>query len=80
MGSLSLKTPFINPRRMRVSIVALCMSVCLSVCLLFHISPVEHLFVLKMLSHTQQAKKVKRISAAFVSYGVKHEQESKYVN
>ena len=33
-------------------IVCVCLSVCLSVCLLSHISPLERLFVLKILSHT----------------------------
>ena len=36
-----------------------CSWVCLCVCLLSHISPMEHLFVLKTLSCTQQAMKVK---------------------
>ena len=31
-----------------------------SVCLLSHISPLERLFVLKILSHTQQAMEVKK--------------------
>ena len=34
---------------------------CLSVCLLSHISPLEHLFILKILSRTQQAMEVKTI-------------------
>ena len=38
--------------------VRLC--VCLSVCLLSHISPTERLFVLKTLSRTQRATKVKK--------------------
>ena len=37
-----------------------CLSVCLCVCLLSHISPTEHLFVLKTLSRTQRATKVKK--------------------
>ena len=37
-----------------------CLSVCLCVCLLSHISPTEHLFVLKTLLRTQRAKKVKK--------------------
>ena len=37
------------------------LSVCLSVCLLSHISPMERLFVLKTLSRTQRATKVKKI-------------------
>ena len=39
--------------------LCVCLSVCLSVCLLSHISPTERLFVLKMLSRTQRATKVK---------------------
>ena len=35
-------------------------SVCVSVCLLSHISPTEHLFVLKTLSRTQRTTKVKK--------------------
>ena len=34
--------------------------VCVSVCLLSHISPTERLFVLKTLSRTQRATKVKK--------------------
>ena len=53
-----------NPRRAcaaRVTVVGfVCVSVCLSVCLLSHISPTEHLFVLKTLSRTQRATKVKK--------------------
>ena len=48
---------FINPRRAcaaRVTVVG-------SVCLLSHISPMERLFVLKTLSRTQRATKVKKI-------------------
>ena len=37
--------------------------VCLSVCLLSHISPTERLFVLKTLSRTQRATKVKKFVA-----------------
>ena len=51
----------INPRRAcaaRVR-VCLCVGVCVSVCLLSHISPTERLFVLKTLSRTQRATKVK---------------------
>ena len=36
------------------------LSLCVSVCLLSHISPLEHLFVLKILSHTQRATEVKK--------------------
>ena len=35
-------------------------SVYVSVCLLSHISSMEHMFVLKRLSHTQQATKVEK--------------------
>ena len=44
-----------------------CVSVCLSVCLLSHISPMERLFVLKTLSRTQRATKVK----TFVGFSLK---------
>ena len=46
-----------------------CASVCmcLCVCLLSYISPLERLFVLKILSHTQQAMKVKE----FVGFSLK---------
>ena len=37
-----------------------CLCVCVSVCLLSHISPKEHLFILKTLSRTQRATKVKK--------------------
>ena len=56
---------FINPRRAcaaRVTVlgsVRVCVCVCVCVCLLSHISPTERLFVLKTLSRTQRAKKVK---------------------
>ena len=40
---------------------------CLCVCLLSHISPLEHLFVLKTLSRTQRATKVKK----FVGFSLK---------
>ena len=59
---------FINPRRAcaaRVTVVGF--SVCLSVCLLSHISPMERLFVLKTLSRTQRATKVKK----FVGFSLK---------
>ena len=39
------------------------LSVCLCVCLLSHISPTERLFVLKTLSRTQRATKVKKFVA-----------------
>ena len=42
-----------------------CSWVCLSVCLLSHISPLERLFVLKTLSRTQRATKVKKICGVF---------------
>ena len=41
-------------------------SVCVSVCLLSHISPTERLFVLKTLSRTQRATKVKKIVGIFL--------------
>ena len=40
--------------------LCVCVSVCLCVCLLSHISPTERLFVLKPLSRTQRATKVKK--------------------
>ena len=55
--------PFINPRRAcaaRVTVVG-------SVCPLSHISPMERLFVLKTLSRTQLATKVKK----FVGFSLK---------
>ena len=61
----------INPRRAcaaRVTVVgSVCVCVCLSVCLLSHISPMERLFVLKTLSRTQRATKVKK----FVGFSLK---------
>ena len=57
-------SPLVNPRRAcaaRVTVVgSVCVSVCLCVCLLSHISPTERLFVLKTLSRTQRATKVKK--------------------
>ena len=50
----------INPRRACAARVTVVGSVCLSVCLLSHISPTERLFVLKTLSCTQPATKVKK--------------------
>ena len=54
----------VNPRRAcaaRVTVVgSVCVSVCVSVCLLSHISPTKRLFVLKTLSCTQRATKVKK--------------------
>ena len=49
----------INPRRACAPRVTVVGSVCVSVCLLSHISPTERLFILKTLSRTQQATKVK---------------------
>ena len=61
----------INPRRAcaaRVTVVgSVCLSVYLCVCPLSHISPMEHLFVLKTLSRTQRATKVK----IFVGFSLK---------
>ena len=47
--------------------LGLCVCVCVCVCLLSHISPMEHLFVLKTLSRTQRATKVK----IFVGFSLK---------
>ena len=44
-----------------------CLCVCVSVCLLSHISPLEHLFVLKSMSRIQWATKVKK----FVAFSLK---------
>ena len=44
-----------------------CSRHCQSVCLLSHISPLEHLFVLKILSRTQRATEVKK----FVCFSLK---------
>ena len=44
-----------------------CLCVCVCVCLLSHISPTERLFVLKTLSRTQRATKVKK----FVGFSLK---------
>ena len=55
-------TAWINPRRAcaaRVTVVGPGLSVCVCVCVR-HISPTERLFVLKTLSHTQRATKVKK--------------------
>ena len=53
----------VNPWRacaVRVTVVSwVCLCVCVCVCLLSHISPMERLFVLKTLSCTQRATKVK---------------------
>ena len=60
---------FINPRRAcaaRVTVVG-SVCVCVCVCLLSHISPMERLFVLKTLSRTQRATKVK----LFVGFSLK---------
>ena len=53
----------INPLRMRRRVTVV-VRVCVSVC---HISPLERLFVLKILSHTQRATKVKK----FVGFSLK---------
>ena len=47
--------------------VCVCVCVCLSVYLLSHISPLECLLFLKILSHTQQATEVKK----FVGFSLK---------
>ena len=52
----------INPRRAcaaRVTVVVVCVCVCVSLTMLSHISPLERLFILKTLSRTQRAPKVK---------------------
>ena len=53
-------------------------------CLLGHISPMERLFILKLMSRTQRATKVKNFVGIclklFKSYAVKHERKSQYAN
>ena len=52
---------FINPRRACVTaVVSVCLSVCLSVCPLVGNSLFKRVFVLKTLSQTQRATKVKK--------------------
>ena len=53
--------------RGRVTVVVLSLCVCVSVCLLRHISVLERLFILKILSRTQQATEVKQ----FVGFSLK---------
>ena len=53
--------------RRRVTVVVLSVCVCVFVCLLSHISPLERLFVLKILSPTQRATEVKN----FVGFSLK---------
>ena len=83
---LQLYLTLVNPRRACAARVTVLGSVCLSVCLLSHISPMERLFVLKTLSRTQRATKVKKIygdfpeTTAFKSYTAKHERKSQYAN
>ena len=61
----------INPRRAcaaRVTVVgSVCVCVCVCVCLLSQISPLERLFVLKILSRTQRATEIKK----FVGFSLK---------
>ena len=57
----------INPRRACAARVTVVGSVCVSVCVSGHISPMERLFVLKTLSRTQRATKVKK----FVGFSLK---------
>ena len=57
----------INPRRACAARVTVVGSVCVCVCLLSNISPMERLFVLKTLSRTQRATKVK----IFVGFSLK---------
>ena len=71
-GGLNSGIVVINPRRAcaaRVTVVgSVCVhAVCVCVCLLSHISPMERLFVLKTLSRTQRATKVK----IFVGFSLK---------
>ena len=47
--------------------VSVCLCVCVSVCLLSHISLLERLFVLKILSRTQRATEAKK----FVGFSLK---------
>ena len=54
-------TVIINPRRACAASVTVVGSLCVCVCLLSHISPMERLFVLKTLSRTQRATKVKKV-------------------
>ena len=56
--------PLVDPRRAcvaRVTVLCVCVRVCRSVCLLSHISPLDHIFVLKILSRTQRAMEVKNL-------------------
>ena len=46
----------------RVTVVAVSVYLCVCVCLLSHISPLGLLFVIKTLSPTQRATKVKKIN------------------
>ena len=62
-----IRDKVINPRRTCAARVTVVGSVCLFVCLLSHISPLECLFVLKTLSRTQRATKVKK----FVGFSLK---------
>ena len=53
---------YVHCTLLTLSAHALTLSVCLSVCLLSHISPLERLFILKTLSRTQRATKVKKFA------------------
>ena len=57
----------INPRRACAARVTVVAYVCVCVCPLIDISPMERLFVLKTLSRTQRATKVKK----FVGFSLK---------
>ena len=60
--SLFIKSKVINPQRTCAARVTVVVH---SVCLLSHISPLEHLFILKILSCTQQVTEVKKNSGFF---------------
>ena len=63
-----LAKPIINPWCTCSARVAVVGSVCLCVCLLSQISPMEHLFVVKTLSHTQWAMKIKKCVGIFLKW------------
>ena len=57
--AVHVRQGFINPRRACAAGVTVVGFVCLCVCP-FNISPLERIFVLKIISHTQRATKVKK--------------------